>query len=252
MHNKPVALITGANQGIGLQVAKDLAKHGFTVLVGARNFSRGAEAAKDVGSDAIAVQLDVTDVASVSTAADRIRNEFGRLDILIQNAAISNTDRKPEQSMEDHARTTAASVLNIDEMHAVWDTNVYGVLRVYQAVLPLLRTTAESRIVNVSSGAGSLTANSNPAFPWRAIFNPIYPGSKTALNALTVAMALELEAEGIPVNCVSPGFTNTNLNGFQGTDSVEAGAREIVRVALLGRNGPTGKFTRWEDESIPW
>jgi NAD(P)-dependent dehydrogenase (short-subunit alcohol dehydrogenase family) len=93
---------------------------------------------------------------------------------------------------------------------------------------------------------------SDANFPYRSIFGPIYPGSKTALNALTVAMALELENEAIPVNAVSPGFTSTNLNGFAGTDTVEQGAREITRVALLGRDGPTGRFTRWEDASIPW
>jgi NAD(P)-dependent dehydrogenase (short-subunit alcohol dehydrogenase family) len=119
-------------------------------------------------------------------------------------------------------------------------------------MLPLIRATSGSRIVNVSSGAGSLTANSDPASVLRASFGPIYPGSKTALNALTLAMAIELEKDGIPVNAVSPGFTKTNLNHFQGTDSVEDGAREIVRVALLGRNGPTGKFTRWQEAPIPW
>lgn len=251
MQDEPVALITGANQGIGLQTAKDLAAQGFTVLIGSRDLARGEKAAGIVHGDARAIQLDVTDQASVASAAERIRDQLGRLDILVQNAAISNTEKKPGQTVEVYARTTVASILNIDEMQAVWDTNVYGVIRVYQAMLPLLRSTPGSRIVNVSSGVGSLTANSNPAFPWRSIFNPIYPGSKTALNALTVAMALELETDGIPVNAVSPGF-NTNLNGFQGTDSVEDGAREIVRVALLGRNGPTGTFTRWRNETIPW
>lgn len=119
-------------------------------------------------------------------------------------------------------------------------------------MLPLLRSTPNSRIVNVSSGAGSLGVNSDPGFPWRPTFGPIYPGSKTALNALTLAMAIELEAEGIPVNAVSPGFTKTNLNAFQGTDTVEDGAREIVRVVLLSQDGPTGRFTRWDGETIPW
>jgi len=137
-------------------------------------------------------------------------------------------------------------------MRAVWDTNVFGVLAVYQVMLPLLRETPNARVVNVSSGVGSLTTNSDPAFPWRSIFGPVYPASKTALNALTVAMALELEAEGIKVNAVSPGFTKTNLNGYAGTETVEEGAREAVRVALLGPDSPTGTFTRWEGETIPW
>ena len=252
MPNKPVALITGANQGIGLQIAKDLLPHGFTVLVGARNFEKGQAAAKSIGAEAHAVQLDVTDRESIAAAAERIGKEFGRLDVLIQNAAISNTGRKPHQSVEEYSKTTRPGVVSLDEMRTVWETNVFGVLSVYQAMLPLLRATPGARIVNVSSGLGSLATNSDPAFSYRAIFGPVYPASKTALNALTVAMALELEPEGIKVNAISPGYTKTNLNGYSGTDTVEEGAREAVRVALLGADGPTGKFTRWKNETIPW
>jgi NAD(P)-dependent dehydrogenase (short-subunit alcohol dehydrogenase family) len=252
MNDKPVALVTGANQGIGLQIAKDLVTHGFTVLVGSRDPERGEAAAREVGPDAHALQLDVTDQASITAAAERISGEFGRLDVLIQNAAISNTRKQSFQSIEEYARTTRPSNVSLDEMRAVWDTNVFGVLAVYQAMLPLLRKTPGARIVNVSSGVGSLTTNLDPAFGYRSIFGPVYPASKTALNALTVAMAIELEPEGIPVNAVSPGFTKTNLNGYAGTETVEEGAREAVRVALLGPDGPTGKFTRWENAAIPW
>jgi NAD(P)-dependent dehydrogenase (short-subunit alcohol dehydrogenase family) len=252
MQDNPVALVTGANQGIGLQIAKDLVGHGFTVLVGSRDAGRGEAAALEVGPDAHALQLDVTDQASITAAAARIRGEFGRLDLLIQNAAISNTGGRAGQSVEDYAKTTRPSNVAINEMRAVWDTNVFGVLAVYQAMLPLLRATPGARIVNVSSGVGSLTTNADPAFPYRAIFGPVYPASKTALNALTLAMALELEPEGIKVNAVSPGYTRTNLNGYSGTETVEEGAREAVRVALLGPDGPTGGFTRWEGATIPW
>ncbi|MFM0645948.1 SDR family oxidoreductase [Paraburkholderia bryophila] len=252
MQDKPIALVTGANQGIGLQIARDLAAQGFTVLVGSRDVERGEVAAREVGSDARALQLDVTDQASITAAAERIRVELGRLDVLINNAAISNTNKQPGQSVEEYARTTRPSNVSLDEMRAVWDTNVFGVLAVYQAMLPLLRRASAARIVNVSSGVGSLTTNSDPAFPYRAIFGPVYPASKTALNALTLAMALELEPEGIKVNAVSPGFTKTNLNGYAGTETVEEGAREAVRVALLGADGPTGTFTRWENQTIPW
>jgi NAD(P)-dependent dehydrogenase (short-subunit alcohol dehydrogenase family) len=193
MQDKPVALVTGANQGIGLQIAKDLAAHGFTVLVGSRNLERGEAAAQEVGPNAHALQLDVTDQASITAAAGRVSKEFGRLDVLIQNAAISNTGKLPGQSVEDYVKKTRPSNVSLDEMRAVWDTNVFGVLAVYQAMLPVLRTTPGARIVNVSSGVGSLTANSDPAFAYRAIFGPVYPASKTALNALTVAMAIELE-----------------------------------------------------------
>jgi NAD(P)-dependent dehydrogenase (short-subunit alcohol dehydrogenase family) len=252
MHDKLVALVTGANQGIGLQIAKNLAAHGLAVLVGSRNLERGEAAAKEVGPHAYALQLDVTDHASIAVAAERVRNEFGRLDVLVQNAAISNTRKLPGQSVEEYATTTRPGNVSLDEMRMVWETNVFGVLAVYQAMLPLLRKTPGARIVNVSSGVGSLTTNSDPAFAHRVIFGPVYPASKTALNALTVAMALELEREGIKVNAVSPGFTKTNLNGYAGTETVEEGAREAVRVALLGRDGPTGRFTRWENETIPW
>jgi NAD(P)-dependent dehydrogenase (short-subunit alcohol dehydrogenase family) len=252
MHDRQVALVTGANQGIGLQIAKDLVAHGFTVLVGSRNLEHGEIAAKEIGPDAHAVQLDVTDQVSITAAADRVRKLFGRLDVLIQNAAISNTNRQPGQSIQDYAKTTRPSNVSLSEMRAVWDTNVFGVLSVYQAMLPLLRETPGARIVNVSSVVGSLTINSDPAFHYRAIFGPVYPASKTALNALTVAMAAELEPEGIMVNAISPGFTKTNLNGYAGTETVEEGAREAVRVALLGPGSPTGTFTRWENETIPW
>ena len=163
MANKQVALVTGANQGVGLQIAKDLVAHGLTVLVGSRDLEKGRTAAKDIGPDAHAIQLDVTDQESIAAAAERIRKEFGRLDVLIQNAAISNTCKLPGQSVEEYAKTTRPSVVSLDEMRAVWDTNVFGVLAVYQAMLPLLRKTPEARIVNVSSGAGSLTRNADPA-----------------------------------------------------------------------------------------
>ena len=252
MQEKSVVLVTGANQGIGLQIAKELVEHGFIVLIGSRNLERGEAAASEVGPDAHALQLDVTDQASITAAAERVRNEFGRLDLLINNAAISNTKKQPGQSVEEYAKTTRPSNVSLDEMRAVWDTNVFGVLAVYQAMLPLLRETPGARIVNVSSGVGSLKTNLDPAFAYRAIFGPVYPASKTALNALTVAMAIELEPEGINVNAVSPGFTKTNLNGYAGTETVEEGAREVVRVALLGPDSPTGTFTRWENQTIPW
>jgi NAD(P)-dependent dehydrogenase (short-subunit alcohol dehydrogenase family) len=252
MQEKSVVLVTGANQGIGLQIAKELVEHGFIVLIGSRNLERGEAAAREVGPDAHALQLDVTDQASITAAAERVRNEFGRLDVLINNAAISNTKKQPGQSVEEYAKTTRPSNVSLGEMRAVWDTNVFGVLAVYQAMLPLLRETPGARIVNVSSGVGSLKTNLDPAFAYRAIFGPVYPASKTALNALTVAMAIELEPEGINVNAVSPGFTRTNLNGYAGTETVEEGAREVVRVALLGPDSPTGTFTRWENQTIPW
>ncbi len=251
MQDKPVALVTGANQGIGLQIAKDLVAKGFAVLVGARNLERGEAAAREIGPGAYPLQLDVTDRASIAAAAERVRETFGRLDVLIQNAAIMTTGGHPGSVIE-YANATRASVVPLDEMRAVWETNVFGVLAVYQAMLPLLRETPGARIVNVSSGGGSLTIASDPSLPYRSHFSPLYAASKTALNALTLAMAIELESEGIAVNAVSPGLTKTAMNGYEGTETVEEGAAEAVRVALLGKDGPTGTFTHATFGTIPW
>jgi NAD(P)-dependent dehydrogenase (short-subunit alcohol dehydrogenase family) len=252
MPNERIALVTGANQGVGFQLSKELVANGVTVLVGSRDFGRGETAAKEIGAGAIALQIDVTDSASIAAAAERVRSEFGRLDLLVNNAAISNTGRLPGQTIDDYAKRTRPSCVPIDEVRAVWDTNVFGVLAVYQAMLPLLRESSDARIVNVSSGVGSLTANADPAYPYHPNFGPVYPASKTALNAITLAMMIELESTAIKVNLVSPGFTKTNLNGYAGTASVEDGSREVVRVCLLGPDGPTGTFTRWENATIPW
>ena len=233
-------------------MAKDLAAQGFTVLIGSRDLAKGEAAAQSVGDTAHAIQLDVTDHASIRAAAERIRTEFSRLDVLINNAAISNTSKKAEMSVQDYALQTRPSNVSFEEMRAVWETNVFGVLAVYQAMLPLLREAPAARIVNVSSGVGSLTRNSDPNYSYRSTFGPVYPASKTALNALTLAMAIELESEGIKVNAVTPGFTKTNLNNYAGTETVEEGAREIVRVALLGPEGPTGTFTHATLGALPW
>ncbi|MGB6487868.1 MAG: SDR family NAD(P)-dependent oxidoreductase [Steroidobacteraceae bacterium] len=251
MHDKRVALVTGANQGVGFQVAKELAANGLTALVGSRDLARGEAAAKEIGAGAVALQLDVTDRVSIAAAATRIGKEFGRLDLLINNAAISNT-RKGNLSLKEYREVSRASNAPLDEVRTVWETNVFGVLAVYQAMLPLLRASSDARIINVSSAVGSLTANADPAAPYHTSFGPIYPASKAALNAMTLAMMVELESTGIKVNLVSPGFTKTNLNGYEGTQSLEEGSREIMRIAMLGPDGPSGTFTRWENASIPW
>jgi NAD(P)-dependent dehydrogenase (short-subunit alcohol dehydrogenase family) len=249
MHDKPVALVTGANKGIGLQIAKDLATHGFTVLLGSRNFEHGETAAKSVGMDAHALQLDVTDQASIASTADRIRKEFGRLDVLVNNAGISNTG-KPGKPLAEIVKAGRPSVAALDEVRTIFETNVFGVIAVTQAMLPLLRKAPAARIVNVSSGTGSLTRNSDPANPRRGMFGA-YSWSKTALNAVTIAFAAELESDGIKVNAACPGFTATDLNNFEGTRTVQQAAREPVRLALLDANGPTGTYSN-EDGPLPW
>ena len=203
------------------------------------------------GQGASAIQLDVTDPASIAAAADHIRTTVGRLDRLINNAAISNT-RKEGMTLAEYMAASRASVVPLDEVRTVWETNVFGVLAVYQAMLPLLKASSDARIVNVSSAVGSLALNADPTSHYCAINGPVYPASKAAMNAMTLAMMAELEGSGIKINLASPGFTRTNLNGFEGTQSLEEGAQEVVRVAMLGPDGPSGTFTRWENQTIPW
>jgi NAD(P)-dependent dehydrogenase (short-subunit alcohol dehydrogenase family) len=250
MQDKLVALVTGANKGIGLQIAKDLAARGFIVLVGSRNLEYGETAAKSVGADARALQLDVTNQASIAAAAERIRREFGRLDVLVNNAGIAFAG-KPGVPFEERLKSNVPSSASIDDVRRIYETNVFGVMAVTQAMLPLLREAPGGRIVNVSSSSGSLTMNSDPANPHRPMFGAAYSPSKTALNAITLAFAIELESTRIKVNAACPGFTATDLNGFRGTRTVQQGAREAVRLALLDANGPTGTFSN-EDGPVPW
>ena len=175
MQDNRAALVTGANQGVGFQVAKALVTNGVAVLVGSRNFERGEAVAKEIGPGAVALQLDVTDRVSIATAAERIRKEFGRLDLLVNNAALSNT-RKGSLSLQEYRKITRPSIASLDEIRAVWETNVFGALAVYQVMLPLLRESSEARIVNVSSGVGSLTSNADPSRPFHASYGPVYPG----------------------------------------------------------------------------
>ncbi|MCU6791815.1 SDR family oxidoreductase [Paenibacillus sp. WQ 127069] len=250
MQENPVALVTGANKGIGLQIAKDLAAHGFTVLIGSRNLEKGETAAKSVEADARAIQLDVTNQDSISAAAARIRSELGRLDVLVNNAGISHAGQ-PGRPLEEVGKSGRPSVASLDEVRAVFETNVFGVIAVTQAMLPLLREAPAARIVNVSSGSGSLTLNADPTNSHREMFGAVYAPSKTALNAITLAFAIELMSTGIKVNAVSPGFTATDLNNFEGTGTVQQAARHPVRLALIGEDGPTGTFSS-ERRELPW
>ena len=249
MPDKLVALVTGANQGIGLQIAKDLTAHGLTVLVGSRSLEKGETAANSIGPDAHAIQLDVTDQASIAAATERIRSEFGSLNVLINNAAISHAGQ-PGRSLEEMIEASRASAASLDEVRAVFETNVFGVIAVTQAMLPLLREAPAGRIVNVSSGVGSLTLNADPNYSHRSGFGVVYAASKTALNAVTLSFAIELESTNIKVNAASPGFAATALNNYQGTETVEQGARNPVRVAL-DADGPTGTFSG-PSGPLPW
>ena len=250
MPDKLVALITGANKGIGLQIAKDLAARGLTVLVGSRDLGHGDVAAKAVGPDARAIRIDVTDRASVAAAAERIRAEFGRLDVLVNNAGILHAG-KPGGSLAEMMEAGRPSAASLDEVRAVFETNVFGVIAVTQAMLPLLREAPAGRVVNVSSGMGSLAQNADPGNPYRAAFGVTYSPSKAALNAVTLAFAIELAATRVKVNAADPGYTATAFNDFQGPRTVEQAAREPVRLALLGADGPTGTFSN-DDGPVPW
>ncbi len=250
MEDKLVALVTGANKGIGLQIAKELAARGLTVLVGSRDLQKGEAAARSVGAGARAIQLEVTDQASIRAAAERIRRELGRLDVLVNNAGIAYAG-KPGTPFEERMKTNVPSTGSLENMRAIFETNVFGVVAVTQAMLPLLREAPAGRIVNVGSSSGSLTLNSGSTYPYRHMFGLAYSPSKTALHAVSLAFANELEKTRIKVNVACPGYTATDLNEFRGTRTVEQGARQAVRLALLGPDGPTGTLS---DESgpIPW
>lgn len=252
---KKVALVTGANTGVGFQVAKALAEAGYTVYVGARSQEKGEVAASEIGNNAIAIHLDITDTDSITAAAKRIQEEVGYLSLLVNNAAISNAG-KPGRTMEEVLGAQKPSVAPIDEMRTVWDTNVFGTLEVTQVFLPLLQKAASARIVTVSSALGSLNLNANLQNPYRGAFDAVYGASKTALNGVFLSLAIELENTNVKVHLVSPGFTATALNNFQGTDTVEYGSLEPIRVALA-EDLPNGSFTgpadfAGADNALPW
>ncbi|MEJ5089070.1 SDR family NAD(P)-dependent oxidoreductase [Sphingobacterium faecium] len=247
---KRVALVTGANTGVGFQIAKALIENNYTVFVGARNLENGINAASQLGNNAIAIELDVTKQNTISAAVEKIQTQFGKLNLLVNNAGISHAG-KPGRTVEEVVASNRPSIASLDETRTVWETNVFGVVAVIQAFIPLLKNAEQARIVNVSSGMGSLTLNLNPEFPYRFGFDVVYGASKTALNAVTVAFAIELENDNITVNAVSPSYTATALNNFQGTDPVEEGSKEPIRVAL-DESGVTGQLTGPHQEVYPW
>jgi NAD(P)-dependent dehydrogenase (short-subunit alcohol dehydrogenase family) len=245
MNTKQIALITGANKGIGFEIARQLGKdHGMTVLVGARDEARGREAAEKLralGLDARAIHLDVTDPTSVEAAGWRIERDFGgRLDVLVNNAGVALDRNPPSQT-------------DLEKFKATLETNVFGPLLVTKTMLPLLKRSAAGRVVNMSSGLGSLAQNNDPAWEFAELRLVAYNSSKAALNMQTVLFARELAAEGnaIKVNSADPGYTATDLNQHRGTRTVEEGARAAVRLATLPADGPTGGFFN-EDGPVPW
>ncbi|MEW1780529.1 SDR family oxidoreductase [Streptomyces sp. NPDC086777] len=231
-------LITGANKGIGHETARRLVAAGHTVYIGARDAERGRRAAEELG--ARFVLLDVTDDASVEAAAQRIEADGG-LDVLVNNAAI-------ETRNADNSVPTARNV-TADQMRNTFETNVFGVVRVLHAFLPLLERSAAPVVVNVSSGLASLTALSDPDHPAHFYPGIAYPTSKTAVNMLTVQFAKAFP--DLRINSVEPGFTKTDLNGNTGTQTVEQGAEIVVRMAQIGPDGPTGGYFDVNGR-LPW
>ena len=227
-------LITGANKGLGRETARRLIELGHTVYVGARDAERGARAAAELGG--LPLLIDVTSDRSVDDAAARLREEVGHLDVLINNAGIPGGFTAP-------GVTTAADLL------AVYDTNVFGVVRVSRAFMPLLELSPAPVVVNVSSGMGSLGVTTDPDRFESTLIALAYPSSKSALNMLTSQYAKAYP--GMRVNCVDPGYTATDLNGHRGTQKVEDGAEVIVRMALVTPDGPTGTFSD-ANGPIPW
>ncbi|MFJ3337970.1 SDR family NAD(P)-dependent oxidoreductase [Streptomyces sp. NPDC086766] len=224
-------LITGANKGLGYETARRLIAAGHTVYIGSRDADRGRQAAERLGGSARAVQLDVTDDASVAAAVKVIEADGG-LDVLINNAGIEG--RGPNNEVIGAADVTAAM------MREVFETNVFGTVRVTHAFLPLLRRSASPVVVNVSSGLASLAHMADPDHPAAAYPGVAYPASKTAVNMITMQYAKAFPA--MRVNAVEPGFTKTDLNGNTGIQTVEEGAEIIVRMAEPGPDGPSGGY----------
>jgi NAD(P)-dependent dehydrogenase (short-subunit alcohol dehydrogenase family) len=249
-HHK-VALVTGANKGIGRAAAEQLAALGMTVLIGARDPRRGEEAAAALcaaGGDAHAITLDVTGPATIQAAAKQVQERFGHLDVLINNAGITGSGQvEPHDALDQ-----IPSSVDLDMVRAVFETNVFGVIAVTNAMLPLLRRSPAPRIVNVSSHAASLTITSDPDGPLAGLpTSAAYTPSKTALSSLTVQYANELRKDGFVVNAVAPGYVDTDSNNHSGHLTPAQGAAVLVRLATLGADGPTGGFFD-ADGSVPW
>lgn len=237
--DKSIALVTGANKGIGKEIARQLASAGLTVYAGSRDVARAERAVEEIGGDARPLILDVTDAASIASAARQVDT----LDILVNNAGVSGDGKTADQE-------------DLGNFRRIYETNVFGVVAVTNAFLPALRRSAHPRIVNISSGTGSLTwsATGTGQLTRTSGTFAAYRSSKAALNALTLFYALSLAADGVKVNALAPGVRRTDLNARAaavGGDPAEAAAG-AVRLALLPDDGPTGEFFSWDGTEVPW
>ncbi|TKH46416.1 short-chain dehydrogenase [Paenibacillus terrae] len=242
MNKSKIVLITGGNKGIGFETARQLGNMGYVILIGARSEEKGHEAVTFLETENIkakTVVLDVTNPSSVLSAVEWIEQEYGYLDILINNAGVFFEGNTPPSELE------------LSVLKNTYETNVFGVFSVTKAILPLLKKSSAGRIVNLSSGLGSLTLNSDPTSEFYNVNSLAYNSSKTAVNALTVFFAKELRDTPIKINSVCPGFTATDLNGNSGYRTVEQAASSVVKLATINNDGPTGSFFD-ENGVVPW
>lgn len=244
MNNKKTALITGANKGIGLETARQLGKQNVTVLIGARDAGKGNAAVDELrkdGVDAHAIVIDVSDAASIKSAAATVASDYGRLDILINNAGVMNDDKKKKVSEQA-----------LDTWRSTFATNLFGVIETTNAFLPLLRKSEAGRIVNLSSILGSIEFHATPGSPvYEAKDTPTYNVSKSALNAYTVQLAHELKGTKMKVNAAHPGWVKTEMGGAEAPMEIENGAKTSVALATLKGDGPNGTFVHM-GEPLPW
>ncbi len=243
MSTKKIAVITGANKGIGLETARQLAKKDITVLIGARDAKKGEEAVAELrkeGLEARALEIDVNDSASIRKAAAQVEKEFGHLDILINNAGVMLDEKDckvSEQSLETWRKT--------------FDTNVFGLIETTNAFLPLLRKSEAGRIVNLSSILGSITLHATPGSPVYDNKVAAYNVSKSAVNAYTVQLAYELKDTKIKVNAAHPGWVKTDMGGEGAMMEIPDGAKTSVALATIGADGPNGTYVH-DGEPLPW
>ena len=243
MSTKKIALITGANKGIGLETARQLGQQGITVLAGARDETKARQAAEELskaGLDAQGIVIDVNDADSIQKAAARIERDYGRLDILVNNAGVMIDDPKKKPSDQ-----------SLEVWRKTFETNLFGLIATTQAMLPLLRKSAAGRIVNLSSILGSIHFHATPGSPIYDMKMPAYDVSKSAVNAYTVHLAYELKDTAIKVNAAHPGWVKTEMGGEGATMEITDGAKTSVALATIGTDGPNGAYMHM-GETLPW
>lgn len=243
MSSKKIALITGANKGIGLETARQLGQQDITVLVGARNQAKADQAAEELrqeGLDAHGIVIDVNNAGSIQKAATQIERDYGRLDILVNNAGVLLDDQTKKPSEQ-----------SLDVWRKTFETNLFGLIATTQALLPLLRKSAGGRIVNLSSILGSIHFHATPGSPVYDSKLAAYNVSKSAVNAFTVQLAYELKGTTIKVNAAHPGWVKTDMGGEGATMDIPDGAKTSVALATIGVDGPNGAYMHM-GETLPW